>query len=231
MGKNKSAEEVEQAFEEARESFDLGDFLRGRSVRTKTVRVFTDEVTAEQRGGYEQWVETLANGLTVPRVRSWGLVKDLAEARTALEAIENKNTKAGKQAKAKVDEITAEIRTLTEKLLESALDIELRSVPDEIKKGAYRAARKHLGIRGKNGITEDNALELEDENAAQILVRTVVSITKHATGEKNEGVRPESARALKGQLPDSEWDKVKDALDELLFRKVISDKVAEDLDF
>jgi hypothetical protein len=228
MSKKSTAEQIA---DETRESFDLGDFLRGRSVRTKTVRVFTDEVTAEARGGYEEYVEELENGLRIPRVRSWGLVKELAEARDALEKIENKSTKAGKEAKAKVATLEAEIRSLTEKLLESALDIELQSVPDKIKKGAYRAARNALGIRGKNGITDDNAIELQDENAAQILLRTIVSVTKHATSEKNMGVSIESARALKGLLPDSEWDKIKDALDELLFQKVIADQVAKDLDF
>ncbi len=226
----KSNVDIEAIANDARESFDLGDFLRGRSVRTKTVRVFTDEVTAEERGGFER-IYRIVNETRIPDVRSWGLVKDMAEAQAEYEGVENKSTKAGRTLKAKIDSIEAEIRALTEKLLETALEIELRAVPDRIKKDAYRAARKALGIRGKNGVTADNAIELEDENAAQILQRTVVSITKYGTDDKNLGVSIEGARDLKGLLPDSEWDKVKEALDELLFRKVIADQVAEDLDF
>lgn len=230
MGKKNSVD-IEEIVNDARETFDLGDFLRGRSVRTKVQRVFTDEVTAEARGGYEVTLKKLPTGQEAPSVRSWGLVKDLADAQQEYEAIENKSTKAAKAAKTKIDDITAEMRSLTEKLLETALDIELRAIPDKIKKDAYRAARHALGIRGKNGVTEDNAIELQDENAAQILVRTVVSVTKHGTGERNEGISIEGARALKGLLPDSEWNKIQDTLDDLLFRKVIAEQAVEDLDF
>jgi hypothetical protein len=231
MGKKSTSDAIEKIVNETREEFDLGDFLQGRSVRTKTVTAYTDEVTAEKRGGFERMIETLENGVRVPYIRSWGLVKEIGEAKNEYDALESKTTKDAKALKAKITLLEQEIRDLTQKLLDSALEIELRAVPDKIKKGAYRAAREALGIRGKNGVTEDNAIELQDEHAAQILVRTVVSITKVATGEKNQGVSIEGARKLKGLLPDSEWAKVNTAIDELLFEKVIADQVASDLDF
>lgn len=221
-------ERIQSIANDARESFDLGDFLRGRSVRTRNVRVFTDEVTAEKRGGFEKTVETLANGIQLPGVRSWGLVKDLAEAQDQYDKLESKNTKVAKELKARIDSINDEIRALTATLIETSLEIELKTVPKVIKKDAYRAARKALGIHGS--ISDDQAVEFIDEHNAQTLSRTVVSIAR-PDGSKNQGISLDSARDLVGLLPDSEWEKIKVALDELLSEKVIGDAAVADQDF
>lgn len=229
MGKKDGASRIQEIVDETRESFDLGDFVRGRSVRTKTIRVFTDEVTAERRGGFERGEQTLPNGAVMPTLRSWGLVKELAEAQTAYEEISPKTTKEAKAAKAKVERLTEEIKELTATLVETSLEIELRAVPKVIKKGAYRAARQALGINGK--LREEQASDFFDEHSAQTLTRTVVSITRHSDGARNEGISIDSARDLVNNLPDSEWAKVDEAINELLFEKVISDQVAADADF
>ena len=44
MGKAKADIDVQAIADQAREEFDLGAELRGRSRRTKTVRVYMDEV-------------------------------------------------------------------------------------------------------------------------------------------------------------------------------------------
>lgn len=230
MGKNKGIDsEIQDIANDARESFDLGDFLRGRSVRTKNVRVFTDEVTAEKRGGFEKITRRLPNGVEIPDVRSWGLVAELADVQNQYEALTAKNTKEARELKAKEKAISAEIRTLTETLLETALDIELQSVPPVIKKDAWRAAKKARGITGK--VPDHAAEDVFDEQAAQMLVRTVVSITKHGTGEKNQGVSIEGARNLKSLLPDSEWNKIEEAFSKLLFQTVIAEQAVADADF
>lgn len=226
MGKKNAIEEIVR---ETRESFDLGDFLRGRSTRTKTVRVFTDEVTAERRGGFAKTTETLSNGVQIPAIRSWGLVKELAEAQGEYDALESKTTKEAKALKAKVATITDEIKALTAELVETSLEVELKAVPKVIKKDAYRAAKKALGINGK--ISDTQVVEFIDEHSAQILHRTVVSIKKESSGEENAGVSVESARDLVGLLPDSEWAKIDAALKELLDEQVIADQVVEDRDF
>lgn len=230
MGKNKSVvNEVQGIANEARESFDLGDFLRGRSVRTETVRVFTDEVTAEKRGGFEATTRQLANGMQVPDIRSWGLVADLAEVQGKLEALESKATKEARELKSKEKALKDEIRALTETLLETALDIEFQSVPPVIKKDAWRAAKKARGINGK--VAEVDLEDVLEEQAAQLLVRTVVSYTKHGTGEKNEGITLKAARDLKALLPDSEWAKVEKVFGELLYKNVIGEQAVTDTDF
>lgn len=226
MGKKNAIEEIVR---ETQESFDLGDFLRGRSTRTKTVRVFTDEVTAERRGGFAKTTETLANGVQIPGIRSWGLVKDLADAQSEYDGLEPKTTKEAKAAKAKITTLTEEIKALTAELVETSLEVELKAVPKVIKKDAYRASKKALGINGK--ISDTQAVEFMDEHSAQILHRTVVSIKKEASGEKNTGISVESARDLVGLLPDSEWGKINATLKELLDEQVIADQVVEDRDF
>lgn len=229
MSKKAAQNEIDAIVNDARESFDLGDFLRGRSVRTKTVRVFTDEVTAEERGGYEQYEETLSSGLTVPRVRSWGLVASLADVQEQLEKLDSKTTKQARELKAKAATIEAEIEALTAKLIESSLVLELKSVPKVIKKDAYRAAKQTLGIHGK--VREERISEVLEEQSAQMLVRTVVSITRELDGAVNKGVTIEGARSLIDQLPDSEWDKIDETLKKLLVERTIADQVVADADF
>lgn len=229
MSKKKNDDiDFEAIVDDARENFDLGDFLRGRSIRTKSVRVFTDEVTAEERGGYEAYTEEV-NGINVPRIRSWGLVAKLAEIQDEYERLSPKTSKEAKQLKGKITTITSEIEALTAKLLESALDIELQAVPKIAKKVAYREAKKFLGIRGK--VREEQFVDLIDEQNAQLLHRTVVSVTRRSDGKRNEGMTVQSARDLMGHLPDSEWDKIEEKVNELLVQKVISDQAVADPDF
>ena len=230
MSKKRNDETVQEIVNTARETFDLGDFLRGRSIRTKTQRVFTDEVTGEKIGGYEKSVRQNEDGFPVPYLRSWGLVADLAKVQDEIENHDGpKTAKAYKDLKAREKSITDEIRALTEVLLETALDIELQAIPTLIKKDAWRAAKKALGINGK--VPEAMEAEIYDEHVAQILARSVVSVTKHGTGEKNEGISIEGARSLRGLLPDSEWDKLENTMNELIAHRAIGEQAVADVDF
>lgn len=220
--------DIQQIADDARETFDLGDFLRGRSQRTRSVRVFTDEVIAEQRGGVEPATRILSNGMEVPDIRSWGKVGELAEIQGAYDALESKSTKEARAMKARITEVTDEIRVLTEALLKTALDIELHSVPPEIVKDAKRAAKKHLGIKSKGYDFDDD--DQFEEYYAQLFSRTISSITKHGTSSTTPH-SVENTRILKGYLPTSEYNKLISQLNELLFQSSIATAAVEEPDF
>lgn len=216
-------DEAQQIAQQARDEFDLDAELLGRSRRTKKVRVYMDEATGDELGGVEVVTEIDQFGLEKQAVRAWGIVKKIADLSPDDET-EKKNAKAIKALK-------EEARVLRERLEESALDIELESVPKIVKDDATRAARKYLGINEKVTPSHSRHDEFSDEYDAQILQRTVVSVTKVATNQVNRGITIETARKLKGNIPEYEWKKIFEAQVELLWQNSISSQAVEDSDF
>lgn len=216
-------DEAQQIAQQARDEFDLGAMLRGRSRRSKTVRVYTDEAAGERLGGIQ--VETVTDqfGLESQVPRAWGIVKEIIDL-SATKEDEKKNAKAIKALKEEAAVIQA-------RLEESALDIELQSLPPIIKDDAVRAARKELGINEKVTHNHSRYEEYAAEYDAQILQRTAVSVTEVATGAVNRGISIETARSIKGLLPEYEWAKIYEAHVELLWQNAISAKAVEDPDF
>ena len=215
--------------EQVQEEFDLGAVLRGRPLRTKKVVAFTDENLGEELGGAQ--TEEFVGDFGVPqtRLRTWGVMGKIAE----LLAGETKDEPAAEKAKRtkQINALKKEAVTLRGRLEESALEIELHSIPSRIRDGAYRAAREALGINGKVSDDDPRSSDLKKEVDAQLLVRTVGSIKNNATGQTNKGVSIENARAMRGYLPDSEWEKVVQALADLLYETVIAQNALEDPDF
>ncbi|MDF2506260.1 MAG: hypothetical protein K0Q52_119 [Microbacterium sp.] len=215
--------EIQQIADNARDSFDLGTRLRGRSKRTKKVRVFTDEVTGERLGGHEMVEEINHLGLRMTKPRVWGLMGDIIKLQAT--------PKSAEENAEQIAEMKKEVGALARTLEESALDIELRAIPRVVKKDAHRAAREALGISEK--ISPDHARydDYVDEHDAQILVRTVVSIFDAEDDQLRKGITVENARALKELLPEWEYAKISRALNELLWQNSIAEKAVEDADF
>ncbi len=221
MGKNVQ-EEIKQIVSDAQEEFDLDAAVRGRSIRTKKVKVFTDEVTGEELGGAEVY-EVIENGMPVKKIRTWGLTGKILDLSGTPEE-EKRNAKEIKGLK-------AEVKAAADKLDESALIFELQAVPRIIKKDARRAARKALNINGKLTPDDPRWEDYTDEHAAQTLTRVVVSITQNSTGKVNKGLPIERARTLRNQLPETEFFKLDQAINELLWQAAIAEKAVEDSDF
>lgn len=220
MSKKDDAQQIAQ---QARDEFDLGAELQGRSRRTRTVRVYTDEEAGDQLGGIELVTVVDQFGLESQKPRAWGIVKKIADL-SADEETEKKNAKAIKALK-------EEAKVLQARLEDSALEIELHSIPKIIKDDATRAARKALGVNEKINENHPRYDEFTDEYDAQILQRTTESVTKVSTGAVNRGITIETARTLKGMLPEFEWKKIFEAQVELLWQNAISTQAVQDSDF
>ena len=219
--KSAPTDDIAALINDVREEFDLGEVLRGAPIRTKKVRVFTDSVTGERLGGQE--VVLVPGDFGVPRkeLRTWGIVKDIADLSKTKED-EKKNAK-------QIATLKQEARGLAEKLDETALVIELQSIPPVIKKDARRAAKVHLGIRGK--VSEAQEQEFIEELDAQILSRCAVSVYSVAQDKTNKGLSVERARELRNLLLETEYLRIDNAINELIYQSVIAQKVVEDPDF
>lgn len=204
---------------EARAKFDLKARLQNRSTRTKTVRVFTDEVIGERLGGIERYTATGAAGLPEQRQRRWGIAGQIADLRDDLETDHTKEIEA----------LVAEATELVGLMDQSALVIELQALPQLILRDAERAAKKARGIKGR--IKEEEYADYLEEQSAQLLTRAVVTIEDVSTGEKTGKIDIEDARDLRNYLPASEYNKLYKALDELNFQNAIGDASTADADF
>lgn len=213
--------EIESVVEEARETFELGNFLRGRSQRVKQIKLYTDEELGARLGGYEVTKKIGPSGLPIPDVRAWGLKGEYADL-SLNDELKKKNAK-------RLKAIEKEVAAILEELDETSLTLELRSVPKVIKKDAHRAAKKALDITGKN-IPEALEEEYSDEYDAQILERVVTKVTR-GDGAVQHSFTAQDARELQDFLPESEYARLSDAIVELLFRTQISAKAVEDADF
>lgn len=215
--------EIQAIVDDAQDNFDLGARLRSRSVRTKNVRVYTDEVTGDKLGGAEIIEELNADGIRVRKPRSWGLTAELI----ALKALKEPSEEQVEQ----IAQLELEIKGLAKKLESTAIDFTLRAIPKVIKKDAKRAAREHLGIKGKLSIEDPRFEDFLDEEDAQLFHRVVASFTDHEDGRTRRGISLENARALKAYLPEGEYSRLITALRELLWQNAIAEKVTEDADF
>ena len=228
--------DVDAVAEAAREEFDLEEFLQEIPVRTKTITVYTDEVTGEKLGGLETYTERNALGLEVPKIRKWGVkgklvtlegeIQRLSELATPDDA-QKKELRAKKAERKKLE---TEALELEAKLEASALEIELRSLAPELVKTARRKARTTLGIKGKNGTPEQEE-KFPDENNAQLIHRSILAVTRKATGHVNKGISLEGARALQNRLPSSEFLKIITTIGHLSFESAIATQATEDPDF
>jgi len=223
--------EVTEAVEEVKGSFDLGALIKGRPVRYKSVKVYTDEVLGEMLGGAEDERNNL--GMVAGR-RRWGLLGEADALGAELKVLEAYEEPA-EDVKARIDEISArlieirdEVNDILEQMEASSLTIELQSLPPIINKDAQRKARQELGIKGN--VPADRTQEYVDEYNAQVLSRAIVSIT-NGVGEKNTTISVQDARDLYGFLPASEVQKLDAIVDEVVFKSAIAKSLSTDADF
>lgn len=228
---------------EAKADYDLGKRLRTRPIRVETVRVYTDEVAGARLGGDEPIID--GNGLFRGN-RSWGIVKDLrdilgqvkrdADYRKTLTEKDDVEEIAELEAsiaegQARAEELQVEAKRLATTLEQSAIDIELKSLPPIVRNSALRKARQELGIKGKPPKEGDAAEAFEREHEAQLLSLAAVSLHDIGEEHKQEGISLQEARGLRDFLPESEYKRLTDKLIELEFQSAIAQAAVDDPDF
>lgn len=216
-----AADKTEKIAEEARESFDLGGFLRGATRVMDTVTVYTDEQAGNALGGHEIVQEDGPGGARVPKVRSWGLKGEYNKLTRTPEE-KKKNAK-------RIREVEKEVAALLERIEESALTFELHSIPTAISKSARRNARKELEITGK-GVPEALSDEFAEELSSQYLALSAGKVTR-GDGKQLPKLSVEEARDLADYLPRSEHIKLLNAVNDVLFASHISTAAVENPDF
>lgn len=217
--------ESEEFVNEVKGTFDLSARLRGRSMRTGTVVVYTDEPTAERI----QTVEAALQQLTdmpagfkslAAAIRNLGH-EDIAD---NIESVVD----SGIRDMDEYNGLEQERDELKETLKASAIKIELQAIPKIVLKDCRRLAKKHLGIKGN--IPEERIEEFSDVNTAIALTKAITSL-RDADGNVNTSLTVDEARDLFDYLPDSEWQKIDTALADLGYRDVISGAITDDPDF
>ena len=214
--------EIQKIANEARDTFDLGEFLQTQLPRVvNKVTVYTDEAAGDELGGHEMVQESLANGVQVPRLRTWGLKGEYAEL-TATEAARKENAP-------RVAEIEERVAELRKRLNDTSLTFELHSIPTSIRKDARRKARKELGISSK-GVPADLEDDFSEEISAQYLAASCGGVTR-GDGATISKLTVEDARNLIATLPLTEQSRLLDTVSETLFATHISQSAVEDADF
>lgn len=225
MSKTAEIQNEEEFVEEVKSTFDLSARLRGRSLRTDSVVVYTDEVTAER-------IQTLETAL-----------QQLSDMPTSLKTIANAARGFGIEAAADaLDKISAEgIRDigeytrieeekaeLVEKLKDSALKVELQALPQIIVRDIRRQAKKKLGIKGN--VSEDRLDEFSEVVAVLALTKAITSL-RDADGGVVDDLSYEQAKDIVDYLPISESNKIDAAMYDLGYSDVISGVITDTPDF
>lgn len=225
-------EEIEQIATEAKGDYDLAARLRGRSMRTKTVTLFTDEPTAEKHQELESKIKLLrASVENMEIIREAAVSIELPQVAKAIQKIIDDALKNDDGYNAeKVAELEAERDELAEELKKTAFVFNLRAVPPIIAKDARRQAKKKLGITGKN-VPEAEDEFFEEYVAAYTLAAVVEQYTDKVDGSVHKSLSADDARYLNDLLPDGEYKKLLTALGEVQFKNVISDTVVDSANF
>jgi len=225
--------DIDAIVDDVKESFDLDEFLNGIPSRFKTQKLYTDRDLGEKLGGWD--VET--NQFGTERKRRWGVIGQIDELTEELEVLKSIDNPVEGTVD-RINEITDEIGTLAleasallDELDKSALEVEIQSLPPIITKDARRIARANLEIKEKVGQNHPRFDEYLDEYNAVILSKSVVSITKLATGAKNNGLSLAGAKGLYEKLPQSEVDRLDAVVNEVVFKSSIAQHIALDADF
>lgn len=223
-------EERDAIIEEAREGYSLRDRLRGVSVRTKTVTLYTDAVIGAELGGAEDLVD--GYGLKGAR-RRWGLMGELdtaVEKAAALQRQDDPDEAEVLAVASTIDDLKGKIPPLVKKLEKSALVVTARAIPQFVIRDVRRKAKKALGIKGK-GIPEARQEEFGLEHLAQLVAASVDSWEDRSAGQKFSNMTLDEARALRDELPAGQFDKLDRAIGELSFESAIASNVTDTPDF
>lgn len=190
---------------DAKKSFSLSDRLRGVKLSTRKVIVFTDEeaVTAFAAVTREEaGLQAVLGAATEETDRA-----SLEERQTAL---------------------TARKEAARTAMLQSALSIHMRAVPDVVVDKARRAARKAYAV---DGTIPDDLLEDANAKQQQIILGHVIHKIVDADGAEADFERDRIAEELRAALPLPQWTRIVRAYNEIVFVDSIGEQATLDPGF
>jgi len=205
--------ELQAAIDDARDSFDLGEELNARSFNTEVVTVFTDEKIGKQLGGEYPKYDIIGRPDGVEYNGVLGRAMQIKALRDAGQATDDDL--------AELSGLMDEAESLLKELESTAWQVEVRSIPDDVKKQAKRKAKEVLGIKGK--VSADEQEEFDRKDFAFVVAKSLVSITR-ADGKKRTRFAVNDAEYLRDKLPQGEWPKIHTAIMELSYKAAIATK-------
>lgn len=214
---------------EAKATYELRDRLQNRGMRTDKIRIFTDEVTANDHAEVELEIAKLKGTsqglkLLIEAAGNLGLLDETAYLIGRAEQLTD-DANADKIAK-----LEAEAAELKESLVASAFDFELRAVPRLIVKDIRRKTRTALGITTK-GIPADQEEAFNELSGNKLVAALTLSYTDRFDGTVITNVTEEDAATFSDMLPEGEFGRLTVAVNELQFKNVITESITDSGDF
>ena len=205
--------EIQDIATESRKTFDMMETIKGRTMKTGAVTVYTDEPLADELGGFED-LKNVA-GFVVSRDR-WGVLGEIDE-------------RLSEDPKADIADLEAQAVELRVQLALTGIQFHLRAVPEIVSKVARRETMKALGIKGK--VPAGDEMHFDEVYRAHMLAKTIFKAVD-AEGAESEGeLSPKAAGDLEGYLPRSEFAKLYAKLQHVQFKQSISSSVTAESDF
>ena len=224
--------------QDPREDFDLTERLLGVGRIEKVVSVYTDKATGKELGGVED-IFVPGTAIKTGEQRRWGVIgemRDIADRAEQLKALLTETPELEEELTPEIDELVAKRKSLLakakkliKKLQSTSFEFTLVSVPDIVKKDARRQTRKNLGLKAK-GIEGHEEDYMDEFGAVMLTLSTVLWVDKK-DGTERKSITIEQARALKGYLPDGQFDLLDAAMNELSYEKSISNAATDQVDF
>ncbi|MDF2993573.1 MAG: hypothetical protein K0S37_4087 [Microbacterium sp.] len=210
---------------DARSSYSLLDRLKGRTLLSDQITLYTDEPTGRELGGSEARVKRIA-GIEVPDTpRRWGVLGKIQE-------LEADNAEGGH------DEELAELRdradALRAKLAETSFTFHLQALSDDEHDGipaVETAVRAHLLLDPEGEIPEESRDAYSARFAAELLARVVVTVTDAQGTPAVKLTADDVSQLPKGFLPRSEFRRLQRKVSELQYSTAIAEDAVDDVDF
>lgn len=182
-------------------TFDLDEFVQGRGFPRDTVTLFTNADAAYEYTQIQERLTALAQDKEklgeAPRSRAY---KDVLEEMAPLE----------KQAEELMEAIKA-----------SALTFHLRGIaPGHIKKIVKDVSKEGE----KEGMAE---WEITAETTYRVIAPHIIKVVRADGAEDPRGFTPERVETLESVLPESEWDKLDQKVQQLSFQSTYFDAAVD----
>jgi hypothetical protein len=209
--------EIESIILEAKTGYDMRARLNGSARRKASIKIFTNEVAADELGYAKD----------VDKVNTFGIVDGTTRERVGILGLIDGDDGSDDAYSAQLDTEAAALRKLLD---ESALTFSLAAVPTLVVQGARRKARESFGIKGTT-IPDADVENYNHAYVARLFSAIIVSFVDHETGETYDGLDYDGAASLKDLLPPSEYARFDAKVVELQFKNAIDESVTAQADF
>jgi hypothetical protein len=211
-----AVEAIKDEAAEAKQKFSLRDRLGSIKYAMRTVVVFTDEQAVTRFNAVDTQIKSVEGllGVQVPDDASDEEKAELLEQQAGLRAA--------------YDELEPALEAAREEMVNSALSIHMRAVPQVVLKMATHAADKAYRL-GDGTLPEEKAEAWDEKRNRYILGRVIQSIGTPSGSLEFEP--DEVAQLLEESLSPTQWSRVSSTYTELMFRDAIGTAATDDPGF